>query len=255
MQLGPNTIELIQPDDGAGRPIPLDSRSNDVWFQHIAIVVRDIDTAYARLREHDVQHVSSMPQTLPDTIPGAAGIKAFYFRDTDGHNLELIQFPADKGDPIWQQQSNVHWSTDSLFLGIDHTAIAVSSTKQSLAFYRDLLGLTVAGTSENFGPEQERLNMVFGAHLEITGLKARQGIGLEFLRYLSPPGGRPMPEDTDISDLWAWQTHMRVDDLDALLAALPADTPRSAIRVDGSHRMILIRDPDDHILRITESEA
>jgi hypothetical protein len=32
-----------------GRPIPADSRSNDVWFQHIAIIVSDMDKAYKLL--------------------------------------------------------------------------------------------------------------------------------------------------------------------------------------------------------------
>ena len=76
------------------------------------------------------------------------------------------QFPAGKGDPKW------HATIEPLFLGIDHTAIVVSDTETSLAFYRDLLGLRVAGESANYGPEQERLNNVFGARLRITGLRA-----------------------------------------------------------------------------------
>ena len=77
----------------------------------------------------------------------------------------------------------------TLFLGIDHTAIVVSDTGKSLAFYRDLLGLRVAGESENYGVEQEHLNQVFGARLHITGLRAEHGPGIEFLEYITPPGG------------------------------------------------------------------
>src|SRR5438067_13167513 len=76
-----------------GRPIPVDSRSNDIWFQHIAIVVRDMDQAFEKLRALKVQFVSTGPQTLPPSIKAAAGIKAFYFRDPDQHNLEIIYFP------------------------------------------------------------------------------------------------------------------------------------------------------------------
>jgi len=94
-------------------PIPPDSRSNDLWFQHLAIVVSDMDTAYATLCGHNVQHVSTAPQTLPDYITAAAGIRAFYYRDPDGHNLELIWFPEGKGAPRWQ-------SKNRLFFGIDH---------------------------------------------------------------------------------------------------------------------------------------
>jgi catechol 2,3-dioxygenase-like lactoylglutathione lyase family enzyme len=48
---------------GQGRPIPPDSRGNDLWFQHVAIVVRDMDRAYGWLRAHHVAHISSGPQT------------------------------------------------------------------------------------------------------------------------------------------------------------------------------------------------
>jgi catechol 2,3-dioxygenase-like lactoylglutathione lyase family enzyme len=64
-----------------------------------------------------------------------------------------------------------------LFLGIDHTAIVVWDTEASVKFYRDLLGLHVAGESENYGTEQEHLNNVFGAHLRITALLQRRRPG------------------------------------------------------------------------------
>ena len=72
-------------------------------FQHIAIVVSDMDKAYQQLRSHKVRHASTGPQTIPATNKAAAGIRAFYFKDPDGHNLEIIYFPAGKGDPRWQQ--------------------------------------------------------------------------------------------------------------------------------------------------------
>src|SRR5579859_1909953 len=79
--LGQEQLQLTQfIAPPGGRPIPPASRSNDLWFQHIAIVVSDMDTAYATLREHNIQHVSAAPQTLPDYIAAAAGIRAFYYR-------------------------------------------------------------------------------------------------------------------------------------------------------------------------------
>lgn len=169
LRLGEETLRLTQYLTPQGRPIPLDSRSNDRWFQHIAIVVRDMDAAYTRLREHKVRPVSTKPQTLPEWNQGAAGIRAFYFRDPDDHNLELIQFPPGNGDPRW------HQTTAALFLGIDHTAIAVADTGASLRFFRDTLGLRVTFEGENYGPEQEHLNHVFGARVRITSLRAPKG--------------------------------------------------------------------------------
>ena len=68
------------------------------------------------------------------------------------------------------------------FLGIDHTALAVSNTGRSIRFYRRL-GLRVAYRSRNFGPAQARLDGLPGARAGITGLRspASSGPGIELL--------------------------------------------------------------------------
>src|SRR5947208_4380935 len=250
MQIGDEHIDLIEYLAPHGRPIPVDSRSNDLWFQHIAIVVRDMDQAFAKLRELKVQFVSTAPQTLPPSIPAAAGIKAFYFHDPDRHNLEIIYFPPGKGDPRWQEK------TDKLFLGIDHTAIGISNTDSSLKFYRDLLGFRKAGESENFGTAQEHLNQVFGARLHITGMRANAGPGVEFLEYLTPRDGRPRPADIHANDIVHWQTVVATDDVDLLVKKLREAgvhfispgvlaTPKDKV---GFSKGALVSDPDGHSL-------
>jgi catechol 2,3-dioxygenase-like lactoylglutathione lyase family enzyme len=127
---------------------------------------------------------SSTPRRRPSACrtgnPSAAGIRAFYFKDPDGHSLEILWFPPGMGDARW------HRAGDRLFLGLDHTAIVVADTDRSLACYRDALGLRTVGQSDNHGPEQERLNNVFGARLRITTLRASAGPGIELLQYLDP---------------------------------------------------------------------
>jgi len=206
MRLGDESIELMQFLAPRGRPTPVDSHSNDRWFQHVAIIVSDMDQAYARLRKFKVEHASSGPQRLPDWNPNAGGIEAFYFRDPDGNPLEILEFPPNKGAAKW------HDARGKLFLGIDHTAIVVADTEASLRFYRDRFGMQVVGTSENYGTEQEHLNNVFGAHLLITALRAPQGPGVELLEYLAPRGGRPIPADTQANDDWYGQINMHVRD-------------------------------------------
>lgn len=254
MQLGEEILILTEYLTPEGDPIPTDSRSNDLWFQHIAIVVSDMDRAYQHLRQHDIQYVSTAPQQLPEYIEAAAGVEAFYFRDPDGHNLELIYFPPDKGDPRWQHP------THELFLGIDHTAIGVSDTDASRRFYQNLLGLQLAGESENYGTEQEHLNNVFGARLQISGLRAATGPGIEFLDYLAPTGGRPYPPDAEANDLLHWETTLVVADADVAAQQLQL----SAVQFVSSEvvelpddaldfrKGFLIRDPDGHVLRIVE---
>jgi catechol 2,3-dioxygenase-like lactoylglutathione lyase family enzyme len=254
MQLGSELIELTEYLTPRGESIPLDSRSNDLWFQHIAIVVSDMDEAFEKLRALRVQFVSTAPQTLPPSIPAAAGIKAFYFRDPDGHNLELIYFPPGKGDPRWQKQ------TGKLFLGIDHTAIGIASTNASLRFYGELLGFRKTGESENLGTEQEHLNQVFGAHLRITGTRTNSGPGLEFLEYLTPRDGRSVPAETRANDLVHWQTTLVTEDLEALAQKLRnehVEFVSSGVQLVskaglGFSKGLLVRDPDKHVLLLIE---
>jgi len=250
LRLGAERLTLLQFVAATGRPIPPDQRSNDAGFQHVAIVVSDMDAAYRRMREHHVRHVSNAPQTLPAWNKAAGGIRAFYFSDPDGHTLELIWFPSGKGDPRWRRPNA------PLFQGIDHTAVGVADTEASLRLYRDRLGLRVAGTSENYGPEQEHLNAVFGAHLRITGLRAGTGPGIELLQYLSPRDGRPAPADLRANDLLHWQTTLRVERTDgALKAALGAGARAISSGVVpftdvpfGGKEGTLVRDPDGHAL-------
>ncbi|HEX2928215.1 MAG TPA: VOC family protein [Candidatus Binatia bacterium] len=254
MKLGGETIELTQYLAPEGRPIPADWRNNDHWFQHVAIVVSDMDEAYQHLRQHKIRHASTGPQTLPANLKAAAGIRAFYFKDPDGHNLEIIYFPQGKGDPRWQQK------TDKLFLGIDHTAIVVSSTQNSFKLYRDILGLKLVGESMNFGTEQEHLNNVAGAHLHISGLRATSGPGIEFLEYLMPRHGRPAPKDTKANDLWHWQTTLSITSAEVAARKLNGGpgrmiSPGVAKLSDknwGFTKGFLFRDPDGHGLQLVE---
>jgi catechol 2,3-dioxygenase-like lactoylglutathione lyase family enzyme len=260
MRLGAEEVELTQFLAPAGRAYPEGSRSNDRWFQHVAIVTSDMERAYARLRKHGVRHASAGPQRLPDWNPKAGGIEAFYFHDPDGHVLEVIAFPPGRGDPRWRRMADAEPSR--LFLGIDHTAIVVRDTEASLRFYRDLLGMEVAGESENWGVEQERLNNVFGARLRITALRCRgdgAGPGVELLEYLAPQDGRPYPPDARACDLVHWQTTIMVPDAEASFAALLANRAALVspyvveVEADGgaapSHGAT-VRDPDGHAVRV-----
>lgn len=252
MKLGDESIELAQFLAPRGRSIPVDSRSNDLWFQHIAVIVSDMDRAYQVLRQNKVEHASSAPQRLPDWNKNAGGIRAFYFKDPDEHPIEILEFPEGKGDPKW------HRGSERLFLGIDHTAIAVSDTDTSLKFYRDLLGLRVAGESENYGTEQEHLNNVFGAHLRITALRAPTGPGIELLEYLSPRDGRPFPVDEHANDLVHRETILMTPDADAAASQLVAARVKFVSSgVVANHmqmldfsKAFLVRDPDGHAIEI-----
>jgi catechol 2,3-dioxygenase-like lactoylglutathione lyase family enzyme len=252
MKLGDEIIELTDYLTTGGRSIPEDAKSNDLLFQHIAIVVSDMEKAFIQLRKHSVEFVSTTPQTLPKTIPAAEGIKAFYFHDPDHHNLELIYFPKGKGQDKWQQPNG------KLFLGIDHTAIGISNTGNSHSFYNVLLGIERKGDSWNKGTEQEHLNNVKGASLHITGYRAVTGIGVEFLEYLVPGPGKKYPADTRADDLWYWQTTFVVDDAHAVfdkLKTVGADLISKPVHLTYNRQHCIAftaKDPDGHAVLIIQ---
>jgi catechol 2,3-dioxygenase-like lactoylglutathione lyase family enzyme len=253
LTLGDESLELMQFLAPEGRPYPDDAMSNDRSFQHVAIIVSDMAKAYARLREHGVRHASSGPQRLPDWNPNAGGIEAFYFKDPDGHPLEILHFPDGKGAAKWHE-------TNRLFLGIDHTAIVIGSTTSSTTFYGATLGMTKAGESENYGTEQEHLNNVFGARLRITAMRAAKGPGVEFLEYLAPSGGRPAPPGRKANDLAAVTTVLVSDDAQddaaALRAAGYAWISSGTVEIKdhslGFTRAATVEDPDGHFIRLVQ---
>ena len=256
LQLGDELIELMQYLNVEGKPIPKDSQSNDLWFQHFAIAVSDMDRAYAHLRSFPIEPISVEPQTIPPGNQASAGVQAFKFKDPDRHDLELIWFPPDKGQEKWHQKS------DRLFLGIDHSAIAISNTEQSLQFYCDLLGMQVEGGSLNWRETQARMDNLPGAEVLVTALRPAQGgLGIELLDYLVPPKGRPMPSDWKSCDIAHMQVELVVNDIEQAVDRLRKNgvefvSSRVVEFADSSchyRQGCLVKDPDGHgMLLITE---
>ena len=178
LSLGDEIVEFLQ-FDRPGRPYPDGASSSDLCFQHFAIVVSDIHLAYQRLLSVDSWTAISTdgPQRLPAS---SGGVTAFKFRDPDGHPLELLAFPDGRMPAHWQRRAK-----GKLFLGIDHSAISVSDTDISIAFY-GALGLRVAARSLNTGVEQERLDAVKAPRVEVTALAPEQATPhIELLSYQS----------------------------------------------------------------------
>jgi catechol 2,3-dioxygenase-like lactoylglutathione lyase family enzyme len=259
LKLGEQLVELTQYlSPPTGRPIPTPSYSNDEWFEHIAIVVKDMDAAYKILQRNNVQQISAYPVTIPQSNPGAAGIRAVKFQDPEHHDLELLYFPPGKGEPVWQKP------TDKLFLGIDHTAMTIGNTEKGVAFYRDLLGLDVGGVTFNTGETQEVLDDLFNDTCLVTAMAPVSAPPhIEFLNYKTPPGGRPMPIDTRADDLWYWQTTLVTRDVRAITDRLReagaqfitpdvVSIPREAQDEFGFKKAVIVRDPDGHPIRLIE---
>jgi catechol 2,3-dioxygenase-like lactoylglutathione lyase family enzyme len=242
LRLGLQELELVA-FDPPGRPYPAQASAADTCFQHLAIVVADMPAAYAQLCRHAFTPISNGgPQTLP---PDAGGVSAFKFRDPEGHPLELIHFPAGVGAPGWQR-------APGLFLGIDHSAIAVADAGTSAAFY-GTMGWRPAGRTRNRGPAQDRLDGLHDADVDVVGLEpARDGPPhLELLGYRMPRGHRLQPPAAG-NDQVADRLVLEVDDLRALLVRVPGGADSPVVDL-GGRAMAMLKDPDGHRLLLQAS--
>lgn len=244
LRLGRQQVELIA-FAVPGRPYPADVPGNDLAFQHLAIVVSDMATAYARLQQRSGWTPITHPE--PQRLPASSGgVAAFKFRDPEGHPLELLEFPLAGMPAAWQNRGAA-----GSCLGIDHSAISVADTGRSVSFY-EVLGFAVTARSLNHGVEQQRLDGVPGAVVEVTALgrRAAPPPHLELLCYRTPAPRRAAASSSN--DVAATRLVLEVDNLPALVRRLesaPADFISPGIVPDGrGRRAALLRDPDGHAL-------
>jgi catechol 2,3-dioxygenase-like lactoylglutathione lyase family enzyme len=243
LRLGGQTIRLVRAQPG-GRAYPLDVAGWSPLFQHIAIVVSDMQRAYAHLAT--IPGWTLISKAGPQVLPMASGgVSAFKFRDAEGHPLELIAFPAGAIPPRWQTQSQ------NVFLGIDHSAVSVSSTATSIAFYEGL-GLNPSAGSLNVGREQALLDDVPNAIVQVTALTASQATPhVELLCYQGDFDRRGGAQG--INDATATRLVLTVANrstLEAVCARVSgALLSGPELRRDNFY-CALLHDPDGHLIRL-----
>ena len=233
LKLGASRLALnsVGPD---ARDYPAALPGWNPLFQHFAIVTADMGAAFARLRQ--TAGWTAISEGGPQQLPlSAGGVTAFKFRDPDGHPLELICFPG--GDPTPR---------------IDHSAISVADTARSIAFYQ-ALGLTVGSRSINHGPEQDRLDGLRGADVEVTGLMPRRSPAphIELLCYRGDHCRGNVAGPGDVAATRLVLTVSSGQELDKIRADPPGSI---AAFHPGVAPALLLRDPDGHLLQI-EIEA
>jgi catechol 2,3-dioxygenase-like lactoylglutathione lyase family enzyme len=248
LRLGSQAIRLIRAEPG-GRPYPAGIAGWSPLFQHIAIVVADMAPAYA--------HLATLPGWKPISTSGpqrlpasSGGVSAFKFRDPEGHPLELIAFPPHAVPPQWQTASQ------DVCLGIDHSAISVSSTAASIDFYKSL-GLDRSGGSLNVGREQAMLDDVPDAVVEVTALTPAQTTPhIELLCYRGDFDRRVQAQAAN--DATATRLVLTVESratLESICAhASSALLSGPELREDYLYRALL-RDPDGHLICLEHDQS
>jgi catechol 2,3-dioxygenase-like lactoylglutathione lyase family enzyme len=244
LRLGRERIELLEFMDSAGRPYPPGSTSTDLWFQHMAIVVKDMTHAYQRVTANRRFRPISRegPVRLPDS---SGGVTAFKFRDHDGHPLELLAFPEGRVPGAWRNANGT-----GSFLGIDHTAVAVSDPASSAGFFGSVFGFSTGTRTENRGSEQADLDDVDGVHVSVTRLAPDLPAPRMELLHYHVGTRRPIPPGTGSNDIVATHSAVRIASLDPTAAALARrGTPLAGddlMILRGGMRAALVSGPDGH---------
>lgn len=153
-------------------------KPNSLDFQHLAIIVRDIENVFEKLKKQNVKIVSSSPQTIPLKNTTAGGITVLYLYDGNGFSLALVEYPIDKGKTKWHNNLN-------LIKGIDHSAIVVSSLSKSTAWYTEH-GYHIDVEDQRYGVEQDNLTGVPESRVSLVGFEGSESYGTEIIEYTSP---------------------------------------------------------------------
>jgi catechol 2,3-dioxygenase-like lactoylglutathione lyase family enzyme len=250
LRLGRERIELLEFTDAMGRAYPPDSTSTDIWFQHVAIVVNDMASAHRDVAANPRFRPISRngPVRLPES---SGGVTAFKFRDHDGHPLELLAFPGGRVPRPWRDARG-----GGPFLGVDHTAIAVSDADRSARFFTSVFGFSEGARTENGGPEQADLDDVEDVRVSVRRIASDlPAPRLELLHYHTGLR-RPVPQETASNDIVATHSVIRVGSLDATAAALAGrGTPladRNLMTLNGGTRAALVTGPDRHRFLVEE---
>jgi catechol 2,3-dioxygenase-like lactoylglutathione lyase family enzyme len=213
--LGAQELELTQLTP-TGAAYPAQAKSDDIFFQHIAIRTRDIAVMQGRaLRAGAIAISRGGPQLLPKA---SGGVIAWKFRDPEGRPIEFLELPDER---------LIH--DGALTSGYDHSALCVTDLGRSIGFY-EILGLRLQHRHLNQGAAQGRLDGLERGLVEVVAMAPPcTPPHVELLGY---PGAVEPGQVTRLNDIAA----------DRLVFA------------STGNRMML-RDPDGHVVMMDGDDA
>lgn len=130
----------------------------------------------------------------------------------------------------------------------NQVAISVSDRERSLAFYRDLFGLTHVGGTSFSGKKTEQVQGMVGANSQCSWLMDdRPHFQFEIFEFACPQG-RPFAATRQPHDVGYSRLIFSVPDLDVIAAA-----SGSAIERLHGKRTLLLRDPDGILVHVIEA--
>lgn len=142
-----------------------------------------------------------------------------------------------------------------MILGIRHTGIVVRNLKNSLEFYRDLLGLSIWKHAKEEGVFIENVVGLSGVLLEWVKLQAPDGSVIELLQYHSHPDSQLL-ENIPSNRLGCSHIAFTVDNIEDVYNLLRQHghhcNSSPQISPDGKVKVLYSHDPDGVIVEIVE---
>ena len=233
-------MQLVLMEISGVRGTPFTQRLYDPGVTRFSIQVRDIDKAFARVKDRGI---------IVDTTGGGPvftqqprnNTRAVMMRDPDGFVFEFVQ-----GDPL--PATNVPAASNVINA---RSSLAVEDTDRALAFYRDLLGYTARPT-----------NTVNDAVLALEGTPT----AVARTTSTSPPGSSNVwflwefskiektRREPRISDPGASALSLVVENLPALMRRMKAagvTVEVDATKIGGVYGAV-VRSPDGLLIELIE---
>ncbi len=135
-------------------------------------------------------------------------------------------------------------------LRVCQTSFTVSDLDRSLAFYRDVLGMTVHRKAESQGSHVSTMTGFQNAHMRLVILKCGEH-DVELIQYVAPAGERRTPQRCDVG---AAHMAFEADDIDQVYQALSRQGVRfvSPPQRSGNVKACYFLDPDGITLELLQ---
>lgn len=140
---------------------------------------------------------------------------------------------------------------------LDHVSVTTADLDRSIGFYRDLLGLALAGRGESDDPELSRLTGLPGVRVRWAELALGDGQLLELLQYLAPEGRPIRPQACDPGSTHIGLAVEDVEDVRARLVAggIVVRSEPVTLTEEGEWngvRALYLSDPDGVTIELVE---
>ncbi len=135
----------------------------------------------------------------------------------------------------------------------NHTGFVVRDLDSSLAFYRDVVGMSYVNGAEREGGPISQVVGYENTHLKFALLATDEGHQLELLQYINPHAEERPTEERSV--LGATHLAFDVDDIDQVYSELVS---RGAVGLSGpvqvapGKRVCYMQDPDHNWIELVE---